>query len=122
MKRALARSVVVLFVLLAVGSFVAAEQEDNSSDEGETGVYASFLWVGKTDTDCMLRDTLLTDSPEQCESEYARVEEEVKGLVERRNERGANFRWGVFVKCKAYKNTKEYEAELERYRKQCLGQ
>ncbi len=48
-------SFLVLFVSLLLA---AGEQTPPASGR----VYVSFLWAGKSDTDCMLRDTLLTDT------------------------------------------------------------
>jgi len=122
MRKAFECFAIGVFVFLAAGSFATAEQADEPPAKDGAAVYASFLWVGESENDCMLRDTLLTGSPKRCESEFKRVEGEVKRLVERRNKRGANFSWGVFVKCGVYADTKEFKAELERYRKRCMGQ
>ena len=105
------------FVLFVSLLFAAGEQTPPASGR----VYVSFLWAGKSDTDCMLRDTLLTDTTAECEKEYSRAEAEIKELVKRRNERGAGWKWGLFAKCSAFADTNAYNQELEKLRKRCMG-
>jgi len=107
-------SFLILFVSIL---FAAGEQTPPASGP----VYVSFLWAGKSDTDCMLRDTLLTDTTAECEQEYSRAEAEIKELVKRRNERGAGWKWGVFSKCSVYAGTNAYNQELDKLRKRCMG-
>ena len=84
-------------------------------------VYASFLWAGKSDADCLLRDTILADTEAECKKEYTRAEADIKELVKRRNKRGAEWKWGVFSKCAAFASIDEYNKELEKLRKRCMG-
>jgi hypothetical protein len=113
-------SIAIIFsfsILLVSILFAAGEQAPPASG----AVYVSFLWAGKSDTNCMLRDTLLTDTTAECEQEYSRAEAEIKELVKHRNERGSGWKWGVFSKCSLYPDTNAYNQELDKLRKRCMG-
>jgi len=92
---------------------VAAESENADY------IYASFLWAGTADTDCRLFDTPAAENEPACQAEYSRVESEIIKLVERKNAKGSQWKWGVFAKCAQLKNIEEYNAELERWQNRC---
>jgi len=102
-----------------LGSMLLAAETETAP--GPSRVFVSFLWAGKADADCMLRDTLLTDTAEDCEKEYTRAEGEIKDLVARRNEKGAGWKWGVFAKCASLPDQEAYAKELDKLRKRCMG-
>ena len=112
-------SVAILLLTFLSPLIFAANEGGASKVSGQ--VYVSFLWAGKSDTDCLLRDTLLTDTVADCEKEYLRAETEIKDMVKRRNERGGGWKWGTFAKCSVFPDTDSYSRELDKLRKRCMG-
>jgi len=106
-----------LFFAMVTFAGTAAEKAPPAAAK----MYASFLWAGKSDADCLLRDTILADTEAECKKEYTRAETDIKELVKRRNKRGAEWTWGVFSKCAGFALTDEYNKELEKLRKRCMG-
>ncbi|GEM_PF-3594237 len=117
------RYLVIFAVVTSLFGAVSLAGNTNTEAASSTSgkIYVSFFWAGKSDTQCVLRDTLLTDTLTECEKEYSRKEAEIKEMVERRNKRGAGWKWGVFAKCVAFPTNDAYNGEFEKFKKKCKG-
>lgn len=111
-----------LFVfLIVVVSAVAVSFLSLKAQEEEAPVYVSIFWLGVSETECKVRASLIMDTPQECETEYKRAEQEIADLVAKKNSRGTVWKWGVFEKCKEFPNTAAFNDTLVSYEKQCRG-
>lgn len=91
------------------------------AQEGENAVYASIFWLGVSETECKVRASLIMDTPEECEVEHKRAEQEIADLVAKKNSRGTLWKWGIFEKCRQFTDTSNFNEVLASYEKQCRG-
>lgn len=119
------RYILQICIIFILSAFIMAASKAGAPDEESPGgsqIFVSFLWAGKTETECKIMDSLITDNIADCQDEFTRIEAEVKQLVEKKNLQGAQWTYGVILNCGTFPNLDTYTKEMENYEKKCKGQ
>ena len=117
-----------LFALVFLGwgffselSAKSAESAKKIAASQEGPYFVSFFWVGANENDCRFRNTLLTDTPGACVTEYNRFEVEIKKFVKAEKAKGLDLKWDVIARCKRYDTYQSYADDINKLTDKCAG-
>ena len=114
-------AICVCFLLCYAFSLSPVRGQDEEAGPSDGPIFVSIFWIGLSDKECAVRDSLIMDNAKDCEIEFARAENEIKQLVAKKNSRGGAAKWGVFEKCAQFPNSGSYNVRLGVLKKQCSG-